>query len=124
MRARTKRKIKNILRAYRSFIFILALLFAVIVILNGNGENSLNPVESEKNSTIEVSISGEDIFKKVCMKCHTTPERYKSFKLYFGKPENVWEVGIRKMVTSGNVKLSVDQIKLLANYLSDTYRGG
>ncbi|MEM1577382.1 MAG: hypothetical protein QXT98_07720 [Archaeoglobaceae archaeon] len=126
MRAKTKRKIKKILRfSPKIYALVLIMLASAIVIAGGSGsrstsENTVEPV----NSTNVVSITGETIFTKICMKCHTTPEKYKSFTLYFGKPESMWEVGIKKMITVGNAKLSADQIKLVARYLEETYRGG
>ena len=126
MRVRTKRKIRKVLRTYQKiYALILILVFAVIVIVNGNSVgNSLNQTEQVASPKNETLVSGETIFTKICMKCHTTPEKYKSFTLYFGKPESIWEVGVKKMVTAGNVKLSKDQIKLVAKYLNETYRGG
>lgn len=126
MRAKTKRKIKKIFRfSSKIYALVLIMLASVILIVGGSGSGgtSANPVEPV-NSTSAVSISGETIFTKICMKCHTTPEKYKSFTLYFGKPQSMWEVGIKKMITAGNAKLSTDQITLVAKYLEEKYRGG
>lgn len=124
MRARTKRRIKKRLFSPRIYALALIILASVMALGGGSSESgSANQTEQVVNST-QQSITGETIFTRICMKCHTTPEKYKSFTLYFGKAESTWEVGIRKMVSTGNVKLSTDQIKIVAKYLEETYRGG
>ncbi|MCX8172151.1 MAG: LMBR1 domain-containing protein [Archaeoglobaceae archaeon] len=126
MRARTKRKIKRILKSSLRFHILTLIIFLslLFVIMDGR-DGSQN--EADKNESVPTLVdfnTGEKLFVRVCMKCHTPPDKYKSFTLYFGESESTWEVGIRKMILAGNVKLSADQVKLVAKYLEETYKGG
>lgn len=124
MKARTKRRIRKMLKGPQRIYALIIIIFLSLVIVASSGNNSTVQDGQIENFTGSMAISGETLFKRVCMKCHTTPEKYKSFTLYFGKAENVWEVGIRKMISAGNVRLSSEQVKLIAKYLEETYRGG
>lgn len=128
MRLKTKRKIKRALKSSKSY-FVLIILLATVALISANTDltqNSQNTGDFSGNVTANANAdnttSGENVFRAICMKCHTSPERYKSFTLYFGKTANTWEVGVRKMISAGNVKLSDTQIKAVARYLEETYR--
>ena len=123
------RRLRRKLKKNSNLILVTVVIFLAGVLLGASikpsvASNSYQPEQSATNNNTQATatLSGEYIFKNMCMKCHTSPERYKSFTTYFGKPASVWAIGVQKMISVGNVQLSVEEVKAVTEYLAKTFK--
>ncbi len=122
------RRLRRKLKKNSNVILVAVVIFLAGFVLGASikpsaASNSSQPEQSAGgNNTQVTTLSGEYIFKNMCMKCHTSPERYKSFTTYFGKPPSVWAIGVQKMISVGNVQLSPEEVKAVTEYLAKTFK--
>jgi len=124
-----KRKVvRKIKRNGGNVLLALVIGLALGVLISSslpNSSSSSSPKNTQmmSDSVNTNKIDGEYIYTNICMRCHITPTKYKSFTTYFGKPPSVWRIGVNKMISAGNVRLTPEEVEEIANYLSTQFGG-
>jgi hypothetical protein len=124
---RVKRKLRRKMRKNwgKLTLFLVGVILGLSIGLAIAASSQSTSQESKwksQNVTVEKEeLSGEFIFKNICMRCHTSPTKFKSFTTYFGKPAEVWRIGVQKMIATGNVRLTENEVKSVTEYLEKRF---